>query len=78
MTNTTAPRQPFPDTDHMIGQWASLERIGSKRGQGNVPGVIVSVDPAPAGARMTTATVRADEDGQEYVVRVPREIAQQR
>jgi len=76
MTNTTPA--PFPATDHMIGVHASLERIGAKRGQGNIPGVIVSVDPAPAGAKMTTAVVRADEDGQEYVVRVPREIAQQR
>lgn len=78
MTKSSTPRLPFPDTAHMIGMHASLEQVGAPRGLGNIAGVILAVEIAPDGAVQTYATVRADDDGQEYSVRVPRAIAQKR
>jgi hypothetical protein len=70
--NATAPL-PFPDTSAAIGVTAGLELVNTRRGTAVVTGVIVAVDAAPAGARMTTATLR-DDDGVDHVVRLPREL----
>lgn len=78
MTNASAPRNAFPSTAHLIGQHASLEQWGAPRGQGNIVGTILAVDIAPDGAMMTSATLRADDDGYEYTVRISRVAATQR
>jgi len=64
---------PFPDTSKVIGITAGLELVGTRRGTAVVTGTIIAVDPAPAGARMTTATLR-DADGVDHIVRLPREM----
>jgi hypothetical protein len=54
--------------------WLVLALLfGLAGGTAVVTGVIVAVDAAPAGARMTTATLR-DDDGVDHVVRLPREL----
>lgn len=73
MTKPTATPIPFPDTTGAIGIHAGLELVGTRRGTSVVTGTIVQVDPAPDGARMTTATLR-DADGVDHTVRLPREM----